>query len=674
MTMLSVKPVETANHSTTQLYHHLNDTLADSYKVIQHDASTHRLPSGSLFCLHQKNRSLLVFICHDQLHSTSLQQDNNAAIFADKMASFDQLHYFQQSLFPKKLHPHANALAPLIVIYPTSVAATTRLYLSHNGIRVFGHDALTPSILTTLVHKYMGITLSDDRLDCMLSRFNPDAVLVRQQSQTQQSRKRFCLNAEQQFALQQDLVLSADNKPPHPYNLRLIHGLAGSGKSMLLLHRAKRLQDLYPEKKTLLLTHNQAVHHYLKAQYQYLFKQENNNCYPFMAWCLQQLEWTPHFVNEDEVLDVISQIVARHFKQEELTVALFIREMGFIKDRLIFTESDYLRVDRSKQAYSFSTDMRVKLWLALLDFDTELRQRHLLLWSDLPRLLWKNMQTGAVSLEQYDHILIDEAQYFAPIWFEIIKKSIQPTVGQLFMVADPDQGFLNRSLNWKETGIDLRNRTLRLKCNYRSNPLILKVADAFRFNRRPDKTHYMLSNNTNLSTTTTTTTEEHVSPTLLHFYDERDEKNHLISEIDKLLQQGTAPRDILILDAKNSSAHSLVHTIKQSLNQSACSITEPHWDENVVRVCDLASATGIESPNVFIIGLHALFEQKNKVQLTEHEYRTLALENTRKLYMGMTRACKKLVLLLTADVIPNSLQIKEMNISKRHHRHQELPI
>ena len=663
MTMLLAKQAETTDHSATQFYQHLNNTLSDNYKIIQHDRSTNHLPKGSLFCLYQQNRSLLVFICHDKSHSNHLLQGNNTAIFEDKIASFDQLHYFQQSLFPQKLHPHANTLAPLIIIYPTSVAATTRLYLSNNGIRIFGNDALTPPILTALVHKYIGITLSDTTLDYMLNRFNPDAILMQQQPPPQSPQEQFSLNTEQLFALEQDLVLTADNKHPHPYNLRLIHGLAGSGKSMLLLHRAKRLYELYPEKKILVLTHNEAVHHYLKAHYKHLFKQQSNNCYPFMRWCLQQLQWTPQFVNQEEVMDVIVQIVAKHFNDDVLTVQAFIREMGFIKDRLIFTEIDYLRVDRSEQAYSFNAEIRVRLWQALLDFDTELRTRHLLLWSDLPRLLWKNMQTGAIKIEPYDHILIDEAQYFAPIWFEIIKAIIKPTVGQLFMVADPDQGFLNRTLNWKETGIDLRNRTLRLQRNYRSNPLILKVADAFRFNRTPDKTHHLLSNNTRADLSSPEhSPPEHSPPTLLHFYHEQDEKKHLMSEIDTLLQQGTSPQDILILDAANNNAHPLLQIIKQSLNQPACSVTEPHWDENVLRVCDLASATGIESPTVFITGLQALFEQENKTTLTEHEYRILALENTRKLYMGMTRACQKLVLLLTTDVIPNSLQIKEMDI------------
>jgi superfamily I DNA/RNA helicase len=302
--------------------------------------------------------------------------------------------------------------------------------------------------------------------------------------------------------------------------------------------------------------------------------------------------------------------------------------------------------------------MRQRLWQALLDFDAALKARHIMLWADLPRLLWQDIEAGKLDIELYDHVLVDEAQYFAPIWFELIKKAIKPRVGQLFMVSDPDQGFLNRSLSWKETGIDLRNRTFRLHQNYRSNPLILKVADNFHFNRLPDEANHMLAN----KSCEGLPPSDCVVPTLLHFHNESDEKNRLLSEIHTALQQGTAPHEILILDAASSNTRPLLQTIKNTLGRPACILTDPYWDENALRVCDLESATGIESPVVFITGLQALFEKENISGIEDRERHTLVTENTRKLYMGMTRASKKLVLLLTANVIPQSLQIKELDI------------
>ncbi|HFC92918.1 MAG TPA: hypothetical protein ENJ51_08920 [Leucothrix mucor] len=653
----------TADDVATQLYDHLRSTLASNYKIIQH-LSTEGLPAGTLFCLQQENRSLLVFICSDDSQPQYLSHLDTKKILAHKTESLHKLMRFQQALFPEKLHTHADVLAPLIVILPQGIKANTRLQLASSGLRLFGHDALSPPLFLDLVHQYLGLAMSNYALDYMRSRFSPESTLPKSHSlhraknQSKPPLAQFLLSEEQEFALKQDLVLKTSSTIPHQYNLRLIHGAAGSGKSLILLHRAKLLRELYPDKKVLVLTHNKAINHYLRSRYKDLFQYQENECQPFMEWCLRQWKWTRRFVYEDDVMDVLVQILERHFKGTSFTKHLFLREINFIKDRLIFTEADYLRVDRSGQAYSLGEEMRERLWHAVLDFDAELNARHIMLWADLPRQLWRDMQDGKINIEQYDHVLVDEAQYFAPIWFALIKKAIKPETGQLFMVADPDQGFLNRNLSWKETGIDLRNRTFRLQKNYRSNPIILKVADDFRFNRLPDEADHMLVD----ISCNGVPPADCIAPTLLHFHNKKDEKNRLLSEIHKLLQQGVAAQDILILDAASFNVRPLLQTVKNALGTPACILTDPYWNEDALRICELEAATGIESPIVFITGLQALFDKENSAKIGDRERHTLAIENTRKLYMGMTRASQKLVLLLTSDTIPNSLQLKEMLI------------
>jgi superfamily I DNA/RNA helicase len=647
-----------ADDTATQLYNHLRSTLASNYKIIQH-LSASDLPEGTMFCLQQENRSLLVFIYSNNSQPHYLSQLDTKKILAHKTKSLHKLIRFQHSLFPEKLHPHADTLAPLIVILPKGIKANTRLHLASSGLRLFGHNILSPQLFLELVNSYIGISMSNYALEYMRSRFSPESTFARKHSlhraktQSPLQLKQFLLSDEQEFALKQDLVLKAGTDLPHKYNLRLIHGVAGSGKSLILLHRAKLLRELYPSKKILVLTHNKAINHYLRSRYKSLFHNQKNECQPFMEWCLHQWKWTRRFVHEDEVMDIVEQIVERHFKGTSFSKHLFLREINFIKDRLIFTEADYLRVDRSGQAYSLRKDMRKYVWRAVFEFDAELSARHILLWADLPRLLWREIQENKINIEQYDHVLIDEAQYFAPIWFELIKKAIKPKTGQLFMVADPDQGFLNRNLNWKETGIDLRNRTFRLQKNYRSNPLILKVADEFRFNRIPDETDHMLAD----KSCNDIPTSDCIAPTLLHFHNKKDEQNRLLSEIHKLLQKGTAPQDILILDAANFNVRSLLQIIKNTLGKPACILTDPYWNEDALRICELEAATGIESPIVFITGLQALFDKENSKEIGDCKLHALLVENTRKLYMGMTRASEKLVLLLTSDTIPKSLKI-----------------
>lgn len=65
---------------------------------------------------------------------------------------------------------------------------------------------------------------------------------------------------------------------------------------------------------------------------------------------------------------------------------------------------------------------------------------------------------------------------------------------------------------------------------------------------------------------------------------------------------------------------------------------------NAVRVCTLNAATGLESPIVFLTGVHTLFEEVQSVRLSEDERHDLIRDNTRKLYMALTRAGQRVVL------------------------------
>jgi ATP-dependent exoDNAse (exonuclease V) beta subunit len=47
---------------------------------------------------------------------------------------------------------------------------------------------------------------------------------------------------------------------------------------------------------------------------------------------------------------------------------------------------------------------------------------------------------------------------------------------------------------------------------------------------------------------------------------------------------------------------------------------------------------------VFLVGVHQLFEQEQSVRLSDDERQELVRDNTRKLYMALTRAGQRVVL------------------------------
>lgn len=94
----------------------------------------------------------------------------------------------------------------------------------------------------------------------------------------------------------------------------------------------------------------------------------------------------------------------------------------------------------------------------------------------MPRQIWRLSSDHKLTLPINDVVLVDEAQFFAPLWFEIVKRIVKPGTGHLFLAADPTQGFLKRGQSWRASGLEVRGRTLKLEKSYRTTREILSAA------------------------------------------------------------------------------------------------------------------------------------------------------------------------------------------------------
>jgi len=94
-------------------------------------------------------------------------------------------------------------------------------------------------------------------------------------------------------------------------------------------------------------------------------------------------------------------------------------------------------------------------------------------------MLWRFVEDKKTELPQYDVILVDKAQFFAPLWVSLIQKVLKPQNAHLFLVADPTQGFLGRKTTWKSLNLDARGRSHQLWRSYRTTREIMQVATLF---------------------------------------------------------------------------------------------------------------------------------------------------------------------------------------------------
>ena len=141
-------------------------------------------------------------------------------------------------------------------------------------------------------------------------------------------------------------------------------------------------------------------------------------------------------------------------------------------------------------------------------------------------------------------------------------------------------------------------------------------------------------------------------PYLIQLKSPQDEVARAANEIAALVEQGVPRRDILALHAGWQGAQQLVRALERRLGRGAAGDPKQLYPGNYVRVTTLNAGTGLESPIVFLLGLHALFEQENSLRLSDAEREQLVLKTTRKVYLAITRAGQRLVFTYVGELPP----------------------
>jgi superfamily I DNA/RNA helicase len=240
----------------------------------------------------------------------------------------------------------------------------------------------------------------------------------------------------------------------------------------------------------------------------------------------------------------------------------------------------------------------------------------------------------------YDFIFIDEAQFFAPTWFHLVKRCVRPGTGQLFLAADPTQGFLGRRQSWAAIGLEVRGQSARLRRCYRNTRDILEFATAFYTSRlASDEEEINLPEPAEIARLTSGE-----APRFLHVGSAQDERSRVATEIAAALRGGASPGHFLVLQNESALVAPFVETLNEAVGQPIGRDLRdrPYWSAGV-RVCPLNAATGLESPVVFLCGMDGLLEKEGALGLAREEKSEFARDNTRRIYMAMTRASRKLI-------------------------------
>lgn len=469
----------------------------------------------------------------------------------------------------------------------------------------------------------------------------------------------YLLDFDQEAWVKNDLIPNAEAfQAIKGTPARLITGVAGSGKSLALLYRAKMQErwSLYPTpQKALFVTHNKP----LIGDLQWRFKKlsalhsspetslRTTEFIHFFRWCgtlHYQKELTP--INSQDRRARIAKLVAETFPKSGLPDSFFIDEVSFIADQIEDTLEAYQNADRAGRGVALDRQQRARMHSLYTRYRGSLIANRETDWPFIVRMVWEKARSGRLKLPCYTAIYVDEAQFFAPVWFALLKACLDPSGGEIVVAADPTQGFLKRRLSWRSVGLNVVGRSARLQKSYRNTPAIQAFARRF-YNSR-------IQNSEHLAEETILPTEGNYSenlevdrdaPRLVKHRAAQDAILWAANESAACLKNGLSPEAMLVLIEDSRSLDALQVTMEEKVGRNKVAVlTNEAPRPDTIALSTLNAATGVERPVVILLGLDKLFESEGDPRVEPQQRTEMIRDHTRKIYMALTRAGEKLLI------------------------------
>lgn len=534
------------------------------------------------------------------------------------------------------------------------------------GFAFWGKERIRAEALRAQFEATTGTALPGNLVQCLRRKFSPETrIPVDMVSRASTPRGRsvvpeltdFLLDLDQEWLVKDDLRLSPEaDAALRELRPRLVTGVAGSGKSLVLLYRAMLLAKLEPSARILVLTHNRPLNGELQERFARLCPGASVEWATFFQWCYRLLgKWWREPVFDDERQRMIEHLVGKGFENLQSLPLEFIRdELDWVRDQGIASVEDYLGAVRGGRKRPLSNIQRKQIHALRQTYEAELRRRGKDDWSGIAGSLVRGIQSGHIRPGPYDFIFVDEAQFFAPTWFTAVRSAVRPQSGQLFLAADPTQGFLKRRQSWLSSGLDVRGRSVRLRMSYRNTRETLEFAARFYRSRLPDEDEEInIPDAAELADLA-----RGDAPRFLRVDSGQTEMARIASEIVAAVRAGADPSHYLVLHAEGGRVDAFVATLNRLAGRP---LARKLRDLNrsgtgCVKVSALDAATGLECPVVFLCGLDAILESERALGLEPSEREERIRDNTRRIYMGATRASAQLFLTYRSQAIRDLLE------------------
>lgn len=263
-----------------------------------------------------------------------------------------------------------------------------------------------------------------------------------------------------------------------------VSGTAGTGKTVVGVHRAVHLARAHPDHRVLLTTLNPSLARALHVRMRRLAgrtpqigERIDVESLDAVAERLYRFAFgRPKLADARTVFDHIRQSISASGTATRLTAGFLLNEWQEVVDPWQLKEwrtyRDFQRLGRKTR---LSTKQREEAWKIFDHVLHALSDGGYLTLSEVYWRLASYYVTGA--RRPFDHVVVDEAQDLSVPQLKLLSALAAGTPNGLFFAGDLGQRIFQLPFSWKSLGVDVRGRSRTLRVNYRTSHQIRGTAD-----------------------------------------------------------------------------------------------------------------------------------------------------------------------------------------------------
>jgi hypothetical protein len=443
-----------------------------------------------------------------------------------------------------------------------------------------------------------------------------------------------------------------------------VSGSAGTGKTIVALHRAVFLAKKYPGERILLTTFSSMLANTLKGKLKKLISNEPRLAEQIQVSGINDIAvklstvnfCKPTLITRKEITPVIQKIAAAT-EGLKFSLSFLLSEWEQVVDMWQLKSWEaYRDVKRLGRKTRLSEQQRAMLWSIFQQANDYLEQNKLLTLAGVFDQLATFYQKERKS--PFQHAVIDEAQDLTVYHLKFLVALGSGNPEALFFAGDLGQRIFQQAFSWKTVGVDIKGRSKTLTVNYRTSHQIRQYADNLLGAEVQDVDGNVEERNKTVSLF------NGPDPIIRTFTTDSEEYNHVGDWIAEQAKNGTANHEIGVFIRSNKELDHAKNALEKARIPYIILDEAIETSTDKAAISTMHHAKGLEFKAVAVMACDAeIIPSQERIAAVTDSADLEEVYNTERnlLYVACTRARDYL---LVTSVDPASEFLEDLKIDK----------